>query len=282
MKFILPAILSLLTISVTAQVKIVDKAIIKMKTEITFPENMGGNTPGEGDRVMMMGGAGGMEANTTMYYRGDFSKVESTSDFGNNIIINDRKNKKTTTLTEAMGRKVGFYSTEEDEQAMRSRMDSARNARRDSLEKAGIPISKPAKPEIEYTNETKKIAGYSCKKAIIKSKNQRGEVNSTTVWYCPDFKMTEGFSFGGGGGGRGMMSMAGVNGLDQIEGFPMEYQIERTNGMKMHMMVTKVQLDAVIEDKVFEIPKGYDIKPIKDMQGGDGRMIMRMGNGGNQ
>jgi hypothetical protein len=281
MRYLLPICLVLTGLSVNAQVKVVDKAIIKMKTEITFPENMGGNSPGEGDRVMMMGGAGGMEANTTMYYRGDMSKVESTSDFGNNIIITDKKNKKTTTLTEAMGRKFGFYSTEEDEKAMRSRMDSSRNARRDSLEKAGIPVSKPAKPEVEYINETKKIAGYTCKKAILKSKNQRGEVNSTIVWYCPDFKMADGFSLGGGAG-RGMMAMAGVNGLDQIEGFPMEYQMERNNGMKMHMTVTKVQLDAVIEDKVFEIPKGYDIKPMSEMQGGDGRMIMRMGNGGNQ
>jgi GLPGLI family protein len=281
MKYLLPVFLVLTVSSINAQVKVVDKAIIKMKTEITFPENMGGNTPGEGDRVMMMGGASGMEANTTMYYRGDMSKVESTSDFGNNITITDNKNKKTTTLTEAMGRKFGFYSTEEDEKAMRSRMDSSRNARRDSLEKAGIPISKPAKPEVEYVNETKKIAGYTCKKAILKSKNQRGEVNSTIVWYCPDFKMAEGFSFGGGAG-RGMMSMAGINGLDQIEGFPMEYQMERNNGMKMHMTVTKVQLDAVIEDKIFEIPKGYDIKPMKEMQGGDGRMMMRMGGGGNQ
>jgi GLPGLI family protein len=281
MKYLLPVFLVLMGLSISAQVKVVDKAIIKMKTEITFPENMGGNSPGEGDRVMMMGGAGGMEANTTMYYRGDMSKVESTSDFGNNIVITDKKNKKTTTLTEAMGRKFGFYSTEEDEKAMRSRMDSSRNARRDSLEKAGIPISKPAKPEVEYTNETKKIAGYTCKKAILKSKNQRGEVNSTIVWYCPDFKMAEGFSFGGGSG-RGMMSMAGVNGLDQIEGFPMEYQMERNNGMKMHMIVTKVQLDAIMEDKIFEIPKGYDIKPMSEMQGGDGRMMMRIGSGGNQ
>jgi hypothetical protein len=52
--------------------------------------------------------------------------------------------------------------------------------------------------------------------------------------------------------------------------------------MKMHMAVTKVQLDPVIDDKTFDIPKGYDIKPIKEMQGGDGRMIMRMGGGGNQ
>ncbi|MGL6268910.1 MAG: DUF4412 domain-containing protein [Chitinophagaceae bacterium] len=281
MKYLLPVYLILTGFSIKAQVKVIDKAIIKMKTEITFPENMGGNTPGEGDRVMMMGGAGGMEANTTLYHRGDMSKAESTSDFGNNIVITDKKNKKTTTLTEAMGRKFGFYSTEEDEKAMRARMDSSRNARRDSLEKAGIPVAKPAKPEVEYTNETKTIAGYSCKKAILKSKNQRGEVNSTIVWYCPDFKMAEGFSFGGGTG-RGMMAMAGINGLDQIEGFPMEYQMERNNGMKIHMTVTKVQLDAPIDDKVFEIPKGYDIKPMSEMQGGDGRMMMRIGSGGNQ
>jgi hypothetical protein len=229
---------------------------------------------------MMMGGMSGMEAVTTMYYREDFSKTESTSDFGNNIIITDKKNKKTTTLTEAMGKKSGFYSTEEDDKAMRARMDSARNLRRDSLEKAGIPVSRPQKPEIEYVNETKKIAGYTCKKAILKSKNQRGEVNSTIVWYTPEFKMAEGFSFGGSTG-RGMMSMAGINGLDQIEGFPMEYQMERNNGMKIHMVVTKVQLDAVIDDKVFEIPKGYDIKPIKDMQG-EGRFFIRRGDGGNQ
>lgn len=281
MKHLTLILLSLTSLSLSAQVKVVDKAIIKMKTEITFPENQGGNSPGEGDRVMMMGGMSGMEAQTTMYYREDFSKTESTSDFGNNIIITDKKNKKTTTLTEAMGRKSGFYSTEEDDIAMRARMDSARNLRRDSLEKAGITFSRPQKPEIEYTNETKKIAGYTCKKAILKSKNQRGEMNSTIVWYTPDFKMADGFSFGGSTG-RGMMSMAGVNGLDQIEGFPMEYQMERNNGMKMHMIVTKVQLDAVIDDKVFEIPKGYDIKPLKDMQGGEGRFFMRRGEGGNQ
>jgi hypothetical protein len=130
--------------------------------------------------------------------------------------------------------------------------------------KAGI-LLETCKPVIEYTNETKTIAGYKCKKAILQSKNQRGEVNNTIVWYCPDFKIASGTSFGGGTG-RGMMTMAGVNGLDQLEGFPMEYQLERNNGMKMHMMVTKIQLDPVMEDKVFEIPS-HDIKPISEMQG---------------
>ena len=35
----------------------------------------------------------------------------------------------------------------------------------------------------------------------------------------------------------------------------------------MNMEVTKIELDPVIDDKVFEVPKGYDIKPMKEMQG---------------
>jgi hypothetical protein len=266
------------------QARPVEKAIVKMKMEMEFPQNPGGpGGPGggEGDRMVMIGGPGGMESTMTTYYRGDFTKIESQSDFGNNMVIIDHKQKKTTTLIEAMGRKTGFYSTEEDNQAMQARMDSIRKVRRDSLEKAGIPVSAgPRKPEIEYTEETKKIAGYTCKKAIVKTKDQRGEVNQTIVWYCPEFKVPQTPTSGGGGGmmGRGMMSM-GMGGLDQLDGFPMEYQIERNNGMKIHMLVTSVKLDASIDDKVFEIPKGYDLKPMKDMQGGDGRVIMRMGGG---
>ena len=257
-----------------SQARVVDKAIVKAQTEITFPENMGGGPPGGGDGNVMMARPGSMEAGITIYLKGDMTKVESTTDFGNNIVISDRKNKKTTTLIEAMGRKTGFYSTDEDDAAMRSRMDSVRNARRDSLAALGIPIGQPAKPEIEYVNESKKIAGINCKKAIVRSKDQRGQVNETVVWYAPDFKMATGTTMGGG---RGMMAMAGVNGLDQLEGFPMEYEIIRNNGMRIHMQVTKVQLDANVDDKVFEIPKGYDIKPMSEMQGPGGRGMFRMG-----
>jgi len=43
------------------------------------------------------------------------------------------------------------------------------------------------------------------------------------------------------------------------------------------MTVLKVQVDANIEDKEFEIPKGYDLKPQSAMENGGGgfRMIMR-------
>ncbi len=290
MKSFLSFILVLASVMATAQPRVVEKAIIKMQTEVTFPENFGagGGGGGEDGGGMRMGGPGGMDASSTIYFRGDMSKVESVSDFGNNVVISDIKNKKTTTLIEAMGRKTGFYSTPAEEEKMRARMDSMRDARRDSMQQArrdtlqrmGFSFGAPAKPEIVYTEQTKKIAGMVCKKAIIKN-TQRGQTTETEVWYSPDFKLAPGFSLGGGGaaGGRGgMMSMAGVNGLDQIEGFPMEYTTARGNGFKIHMMVTKVQLDANIEDKVFDIPKGYDLKPVTDMQQmGGSRGGFRMG-----
>jgi len=209
-------------------------------------------------------------------------KTESISDFGHNTVIVDRVNKKTTTLIEAMGRKTGFYSTDADAEAQRARQDSMRNARRDSLAALGITF-RDNKPELIYSEETKKISGYTCKKVTIKSTGQNGQVSESVVWYNPDFKIapksaapnaTSG-GFGGPGGGMSMMS-GGVPGMNLIEGFPMEYEITRGNGFKVHMTVLKVQLDANIDDKEFEIPKGYDLKPQSAMENGGGfRMIMR-------
>lgn len=278
MKAILSTIFVMGAATLTAQPRVVEKAIIKMQTEVTFPENAGGagggGEEGQGGRF---GGMSGMDASSTIYFRGDMSKVESVSDFGNNYVITDLKNKKTTTLIESMGRKTGYYSTPVEEQVMRARADSLRDVRRDSMQQArrdtlqrmGFSFGAPAKPEIIYVEQSKKIAGMACKKAIIKT-TQRGQTSETEVWYCPEFKLAPGFSLGGGGnagGGRGgMMSMASVNGMDLIEGFPMEYTTSRGNGFKMRMTVTKVQLDANIDDKVFEIPKGYDLRPITEMQ----------------
>lgn len=275
--------LFMMTISI-AQPKVIEKAIVKVKTEMTFPENFGnGGGPGGGGEGGGFSMPRDMETNTTMYYTLDFMKVESISDFGNNIVITDRKNKKTTTLIEAMGRKTGFFSTDADAEAMKAKTDSMRQLKRDSLQVLGISF-KDNKPELVYTEETKKISGVNCKKVIIKSKGQNGAVSENIVWYNPEFKMATistaaGNTGGGFGGGRGMMSMVGgIAGLELIEGFPMEYEMVRGNGFKIHMTVMKVQPDASIDEKIFEIPKGFDLKPMSSMQGGQGegmRMIFR-------
>ncbi|PWU02385.1 MAG: hypothetical protein C5B52_05620 [Bacteroidetes bacterium] len=275
--------LTLLMYSLTAasQQKIVTSAIVKTRTEVNFPENPAGpGGPGDaggGDRVVIIGGpgGGGMESNNTTYFKPGWAKISSESDFGNNTVIIDEKNKKTTTLIEAMGRKQGFYSTEADEEEIRKQMQT----RMDSMRKAnGQPPmvmnnSEMPEPEIVYLDETKKIAGYNCKKAVLKIKGRNGEVNETIVWYCPDFKMADGYPLGGGKRGRVMGGGpygGDLVGLEKINGFPMAYEFSRSNGFKLKSEVTKLELDATIDDKVFEIPKGFEVKALKDMRGPGG------------
>lgn len=274
-----------LSIQLQAQ-RVVEKAIIKMNMQITFPENWGGGGPGGGGDENAMRMPRDIETAMTIFYKGDQTKIESSSDFGKNYTFIDRKEKKTTTLMEMMGRKQGFYSTEAESEAMNKRMDSVRAARRDSLEKMGLRFSDGG-PEIVYTEEAKKIAGFACKKAIIKTKDRQGQVTETAVWYAPEFKMAPSFASSGsnqGGGMRMGMNMS-LPGMDKLNGFPMEYETTRQNGMKTYMVVTKVDLDANMDDKTFEIPKGYDIKPMSEMggPGGGGFRIMMGGprGGGN-
>jgi hypothetical protein len=281
-------LLALLTTTVAfAQPKVVEKAIIKAKTEITFPENFtpggGGGRGGGGGEGMSFTMPRDMETTTTMYYTPEIMKIESLSDFGNNVVITDRINKKTTTLIEAMGRKTGFFSTDAEAEQRQARGDSMRNARRDSLALLGLTF-RDNKPELIYSEETKKVSGVTCKKVTIKTTGQNGQVSENVIWYDPSFKIATNSTKasvnpGGFGGGRSSMMTGGVQGLDLIEGFPMEYEMTRDNGFKIHMIVLKAQPDANIDSKTFEIPKGFDIKPQSAMENGGGmRMIFRNGN----
>ena len=290
-KTILSIALMLTVIIALAQPKIIEKAIVKAKTEITFPENFSFGGPGGGGPGGGGGEAGGftmprdMETNTTMTYSADYMKIESLSDFGNNVVITDRKKKVTTTLIEAMGRKTGWFTSDAEAEAQARKQDSSRKARRDSLAELGLNFT-DNKPELIYSEETKKVSGFTCKKVTIKTKGQNGQVSENVIWYNPDFKLAEsstaasagGGGFGGGGRGRMSMMSAGVPGLDQINGFPMEYESVRENGFKIHMIVTKIQVDASIDEKTFEIPKGFDVKPQSTFEGQGGmRMIFRSG-----
>ena len=57
---------------------------------------------------------------------------------------------------------------------------------------------------------------------------------------------------------------------------PLYYALQ--NGFKIKMVVLKVQVDAAIDEKTFEIPKGFDVKPQSTFEGQGGmRMIFRSG-----
>ena len=256
MKLLLSLIIFLLFTAALPAQQVVNEAIIQMKTESTNPDDGGGTPPpsGEGgERMIMRIGDG--EVKSKMYFKNGMTKIESDMGMGKNQVIVDSKTKTTTTLFEAMGRKMGFYTNDDEMQQMMNGRDSGRQR------------VQQFNPEtfIEYLSETKKIAGMVCNKSIIRYKNRKGEEMQQVVWYSPEFMLGEGFRM------RDMMRMANIPGLNKLKGFPMEFETTRQNGSKVHFQVTKVDLNAKVDDKTFIIPKDYDLKPMREMNQGGGR-----------
>lgn len=271
MKLILSAIAGLLSITLVQAQQVVNEATVQMKIETTSPTNDA--TPpvtndGEG-RVMMRFGEG--EIKSKLLFKNGMTKIESDMGMGVSQMIIDSKEKKTTTLFEAMGRKMGFYTTDADMQRMIAGGPGA-----DSTRQQRMP--QPFSPEvfIEYLSDVKKIAGMECKKALIRYKDRRGQEVQQEVWYSPAFMFGEGFRI------RDVMRMANIPGLEKLKGFPMEFEMVRQNGAKVHYQVTKVDLNAKVDDKIFLIPKDYDVKSMSEMNQGGGRngFQMRINNGG--
>ncbi|HQY12604.1 MAG TPA: hypothetical protein PK133_10345 [Ferruginibacter sp.] len=266
-----------------AQPKMLTQATITTKTTIISPE--GDETPagnftsesGEQVRVMRFGGDG--ETKTTTWLKNDLIKTFSESEMGRTTVIRDNSKKLTTTIMEMMGRKSGFYATDADQEEMRKRMDSMMQSRN----QAGVSGGSGRTPEfsIEYVNESKKISGYECKKALVIATRGNGRKDTTQVWYCPDYKLQGITSTGGSMGGfGGFVNQAGSNGMEKLEGFPMEYERNMGRGRKMTVQVTKLVIDKDVNDKEFEIPKDIEVKPMKDMQGSGGGPVFQMRAGG--
>lgn len=266
MKYVMSFLIAQLFILQLWAQQTVNQAIIQTKMEVNNPEaNQPPAGAPEGAMIMRFGDG---DISAKIYFKNGMTKIETDMGMGKNQVIIDAKNKKTTTLFEAMGRKMGFYSTDDEMQNMlRGGADSGRQRQ----------MTNAFTPEVfvEYLNDTKKIAGMMCKKAVLRYLNRRGEEVSQVVWYSPDFVMGEGFRM------NDMLRMASVPGIEKIKGFPMEFEVVHPNGATVHYLVTKVSLDANVDDKVFEIPKDYDVRPMSEMQrqGGGPGFRFRMGGG---
>ena len=259
--------------SAYAQPKLITQATIATKTTITSPEGdeqASGNFSsdhGEQIRVMRMGGDG--ETKTATSVKNDLVKTFSESEMGRTTVIRNNSKKITTTIMEMMGKKTGFYATDEDQAEMAKRMDSMMQGRGQN---AGLGRSTtPPVYTIEYKDDSKKISGYACKKALIIGTRTNGKSDTTAVWYCPDFKIQNLSNTGGSMGGFGAMTTAaGPSGFENLNGFPLQYERKMGRGRTMTVQVTKLIIDKDIADKEFEIPKDIEVKPMKDMQSGGG------------
>jgi hypothetical protein len=118
---------------------------------------------------------------------------------------------------------------------------------------------KPADPKIEYVNETKMIAGYECKKAIVTTVGKDKKEEKTEMWYCDKFENPN-----KDGKGRGQSIMKGLKGV------PFEYSGGQ-GGMKFKMVAKEVSVEPVPDSKFELSTEGYKMmtmEELKAMQGG--------------
>ena len=263
-------------ISSYAQPKLISQAIITTKTTIVAPEEDDTQVPGQpgggpgGDEVRIMRFIGDGETKSTTWLKNDIFKTFSETETGRTTIIRDNGKKITTTIMEMMGKKFGFYATDEEQAEIKKRMDSMMQSRNQNGAQSMFGGGEP-KINILYFEETKKIAGYNCNKAVIITTRSNGKSDSSIVWFTPDIKLQGIASTGGALGGLGNFAQSSsTNAMDQLKGFPMQYERNMPRGRKMTVVVTKIVTDKEIADKEFEVPKDVDIKSAKDMQNGGG------------
>lgn len=210
-----------LILSVAVVIAALSSAVAQVKEgSITYEVTVDGLPP---EQAAMMSG---MEQK--MYFKSGKSRGEMSSAFVNTISINDGK--KTTVMMDQMGQKIYFEVTDDDKKESKD------------------------ESKIEYKDETKTIAGYECKKAIVKAKDEKGEEVTTTLWY------TDKLPYSGQGAGRGKSSK-----FSGIKGAPLEYEMAQ-GPFKMKFTATSVSTASVSDSKFVVNTDGYTKMTQEDMK----------------
>jgi hypothetical protein len=161
---------------------------------------------------------------------------------------------------------------------MLKRMDSMREARANTdtnMKRRTRTVD--FQSTVSYLEDTKKIAGFNCKKALIITDRLLSK-DTFAVWYTPEIKFANVPSTGGTSG-IGVMAggFGGATNFEKIDGFVMQYERNMPRGRVMEVKVTKIDLEKAIAANEFDIPKDVEIKSAKDMNGQGGGMRMFMG-----
>ena len=267
----------LTSFAAVAQPKIIQQAVISTTTNIIAPDDE------DVSQIQNQGGGGGFnfrnfgdgETKTTTYIKNDLVKTNFKSESFRGTVFRNNTAKTTTTIFEMMGNKMGFVASDDDQAIMRKRADSMMKERAKTdtggQQRKMRTMEQPA-ATVAYTEESKKIAGYNCKKAYIVTDRMFGK-DSVAVWYTPEIKF-EGVSSTGGTSGLG--NMGGTNNFDKVNGFVMQYERNMPRGRKMEVKVTKIETDKSVDDKEFVLPKDVEIKTMKEMSEGGGGMMRMM------
>lgn len=216
------AVVALSVVSLNAQIK---------EGSITYDMKMEGLPP---EQAAMMGD---MELKSTFKNGKSLTEMSSMM-FTNQTLIDD---KGMTMLMEQMGNKIAIKQTKEEM----------------AKEEAKVK-DKPTDPKIEYINETKTIAGYECKKAIITMVGKDKKEEKMEVWYSDKFENTN-----KEGKGRGQGFMKGLKGV------PFEYAGGQ-GGMKFKMLAKQVSVEPVADSKFELSTEGYKIMTMDELKATQG------------
>lgn len=102
--------------------------------------------------------------------------------------------------------------------------------------------------DVQLIDETKELAGYKCKKAVLTDE----EGNEMTFWYTEDIKVNS----------------KGQNYLnDKVPGFPMQYEMNQ-GGMLMSFTIDSFEKKLKNASELFsqEIPDGYEEMTMEELQ----------------
>lgn len=203
----LSAFLSVNTSVVLAQKSFTEGKIVY---EISFPEG----DVDEQTKAMM-------PSESVVFVKGSMSRTDLSMAMGfSSSSIYNGKTGQNITLTDVMGNKT--YMT----------MDADKEA------------AKQDKPTFEHSGESKTIAGYFCKKSIMKMKD-----GSSMELFHTD-KISS--------------SMSGALGGKDLGGFPLEYTLDQM-GIKMRFTAKTITPEKVSDD-MFKVPSGYKFVTLEEMQ----------------
>jgi GLPGLI family protein len=167
-----------------------------------------------------------MPTEQLVYVKGHMSRSDFSMGMGmSSSSITNAKTGEVIALTDMMGSK------------------SAVRISGDDIKKAG-ETSKNGKPKVTLTNETREIAGFNCKKAVLTM-----ESGTTLDIYYTD-KITA--------------KLSGSTDFKEINGFPLEYAIEQS-GIKMKFTAKSVSAEKVA-DNLFAIPSDYKVMTQEEMR----------------
>lgn len=211
------AVVALSALSLNAQIK---------EGSITYAMTMEGLPP---EQAAMMG-----DMEVKMIFKENKSLMEVSTMMMSQMVSVDDKGM--TLVIDAMGSKMAVKQTKEEMEKEEAKFKE-----------------KSPDPKIEYTSETKTIAGYECKKAIVTmvvGKDKKEE--KFDVWYTDKFNYLD----------KDGKTKGEIKGL---KGIPFEYTSFR-NGFKSKLVAKEVSLEPVSDEKFKLSTEGCQMMTMEELK----------------